>query len=233
MTRTAERIHRSLSHLWRPGEIHELRILGSGRGVISGHYDDLEAFARDAARWDGKAKGIYWTINPVDPAQLDDAALAALNTVREWAKRTTNDEQIGSRRFLPIDIDPVRAKGYERGPATHEEHLEAVAMQGRIADSSLMAELGLSSPIEMSSGNGCYLLYTLDLPNDEESEALVKGCLHALAEKFDCPGATVDTSVYNASHVMRVPGTFNCKGEQSEGRPYRRAFLTWVPGVAL
>jgi hypothetical protein len=217
-----------MTHLWPQQGAVELRILGSNKGVISGYYDNLPAFARDAGVWSGKASGVYWTINPCNPALL----ARANNRLREYVPRgeTTSDADIIRRRFLPVDIDPTRPAGVS---ATHEEHCEALALQGRIADSDFMAALSLRPPFEMDSGNGAYLLYPIDLPNDDTSREIIKRCLEALADKFDADRARVDTSTYNASRILRVPGTLNCKGDPTTERPHRRALLTVAPGVQL
>lgn len=219
-------IYRAIRHLWTPGEVYELRILPPGGETASGYYNAAFRFAQDAASWDGKA-GIYWTINPVDPALLARAE----NKLRKRTSKgeATTDADIIRRRFLPLDIDPVR----DVSPATHREHCEALALQGRIADSDFMASLGFARPVEMDSGNGAYLLYPIDLPNDTAARGMIKRCLEALASRFNCDRAHVDTSVYNASRIMRVPGTLNCKGTPTPDRPYRRALLTTVPGVTL
>lgn len=229
-SKSEQRILSAMSHLWPQEQegVVELRILGSGRGTISGYYGNLQAFARDAALWSGKAAGVYWTINPCNPALL----ARANNRLREYVRmgETTSDRDIIRLRYLPIDIDPVRPAGVS---ATHEEHCEALALQGRIADSDLMAAEGFPQPIEMDSGNGAYLLYPIDLPNDEPSIGMIRDCLKALAHKFNCAEAVVDTSTYNPSRILRVPGTLNCKGDPTPERPHKRAILTIAPGVQL
>jgi hypothetical protein len=228
---TERRILISMSMLWQIGEVYELRILRPGREVLSGYYNDPLTFARDAAQWDGRAIGIYWTINPCKP----DLLARAENRLREHTPigEATSDKDIVRRRFLPLDLDPVRAATHESDPATHQEHCEALALQGRIADSDFMSRLGFPRPIEMDSGNGAYLLYPIDLPNDDASKTTIKRCLEALARRFNCDRARVDTSVYNASRIMRVPGTLNCKGTPALDRPHRRTLLTIVPGAVL
>ncbi len=224
-TEKAERaIASAMARLWPEAGVVELRILGSGRGVISGYYDDVQPFARDAALWSGRAAGVYWTINPCDPP----LPARANNRLREYVPRgeTTSDVDIIRRRFLPVDIDPVRPAGIS---ATREERCEASALQGRIADSDLMASLSFPKPIEMDSGNGAYLLYPIDLPNDETSTRIVKLCLEAIASRFNTTAAMVDTSTHNASRILRVPYTENCKGDPTSERPHKRALVTYWP----
>jgi hypothetical protein len=224
-TAVERRVLSDMAHLWLPGSVYELRILGGGRGVVSGYFDDAEAFAKAATSWSGKAN-VFWTINPVRPDLLGRAA----NRLREFTRgnETTSDADIVRRRWLPIDIDPIRPAGVA---ATHREHCLALAMVGRIAD--FMASKGFPEPVEMDSGNGGYLLYPESLPNNEEARPVVKRCLQALSSKFDSATARVDTSTYNASRIMRVPGTLNCKGDPTLERPHRLAILTSYPKVQL
>ena len=41
-----------------------------GAGIKAGFFDDLDALAATAAEYDGRAKGIYVTLNPVNPELL-------------------------------------------------------------------------------------------------------------------------------------------------------------------
>jgi replicative DNA helicase len=75
----------------------------------------------------------------------------------------------------------------------------------------------------MDSGNGAYLLFKVDLPNDDASTNLVKRCLQALDLRFSDPIVTIDTAVHNAARLLRVPGTLNAKGDDMPDRPHRLA----------
>jgi hypothetical protein len=78
----------------------------------------------------------------------------------------------------------------------------------------------------MMSGNGYHLYYILgELPNDEKTKRLVEGALRGLAEKFDNSIVAVDTVVYNASRITKVPGTIARKGENTTERPHRMAVV--------
>jgi len=85
---------------------------------------------------------------------------------------------------------------------------------------------GWNNPIRMMSGNGYHLYYILDeLPNDEKTKALVEGALNELADKFNNAIVAVDTVVYNASRITKVPGTIARKGENTAERPHRMAVV--------
>src|SRR5258706_7706885 len=87
---TKERIAvilRTLRFFIKEGSVRELRVMQTKEGVQSGLYDDLHAMARDAAKLDGKAPGIFFTLNPVKPALLNRSK----NKIRR-ASKTTNDK---------------------------------------------------------------------------------------------------------------------------------------------
>ena len=78
----------------------------------------------------------------------------------------------------------------------------------------------------MLSGNGVHVYYQLEgIENTEQSNLLIRDVLIALGQQFDTPEVAIDKSVFNASRITKVPGTFMRKGQASEGRPYRMARL--------
>ena len=65
-----DEIRRTIKLLFQAGDVVELRIPKAGRdGTISGYFDNPERLAA-ALEIDGKASGVYVTLNPVDPALL-------------------------------------------------------------------------------------------------------------------------------------------------------------------
>ena len=149
---------------------------------------------------------IYTTLNPVKPDFRGSAA---------------KDADILHRSLLLIDIDRV---GNTKQPATDNEVSKALTHAEAI--SAFLAENEWPDPVVMMSGNGVHLYYGLpDLPNTEQSTALVKGVLQTLSQNFDSEEFEVDKSVFNASRITKVPGTVARKGTASEERPYRMARL--------
>ena len=113
--------------------------------------------------------------------------------------------------------------GNTKQPATDDEVTRALILAEAVA--SFLAENEWPDPVLMMSGNGAHLYYRLpDLPNTEQSTALVK-VLQTLSHKFDSEEFEVDTSVFNASRITKVPGTVARKGTATEERPYRMARL--------
>lgn len=207
--------------LLEPGSVAELRILHTPKGTVSGYFDDWSKLAEAAARWDGKAPGIYVTLNPVKPDLLARAA----NRVKEYAKATTNDEQIVRRIWLPLDFDPVKDSGIS---ATDEEHQAARARAEEVRD--WLAGGGWPDPVFIDSGNGAHLLYRIELPNTPEATTLVTACLTALAFRFSDALVKLDLKVFNAARIWKLPGTMACKGDSTTERPHRRSQVLEYPG---
>lgn len=220
-------IQRALTVLCEPGQVVELRVpeVDGKKRTDSGYFNDIAALAKAAANYDGRASGVYMTLNPVEPALL----ARAQNRVREWAKLTTSDDYIARRRWLPIDCDP-RMNGKKRAAgisSTDEEHAAALAKADQIRE--WLATAGWPEPIEADSGNGGALLYLIELPNDADSKTLVEQCLKAIAAKFDDNTADIDTGVSNAARIWKVYGTLAGKGDSTADRPHRRASILRAP----
>lgn len=220
-------IRDALTVLCLPDQVVELRIpkIDGKRRTDSGYFNDFDKLATIAARYDGRAGGVYFTLNPVEPALLARAE----NRIREWADLTTSDDHIVRRRWLPIDCDP-KVNGRKR-PAgissTEEEHSAAIGKAEAIREWLTVA--GWPDPIVADSGNGGALLYAVDLPNDDAGRDLIEGCLKSLAAEFDDETADIDTSVFNAARIWKLYGTLAGKGDSTKDRPHRRAGLITIP----
>jgi len=215
-------IEAALRLLHEPGEVFEVRIPRTERSAtVSGYFNDPAIAAAAISKWDHKAPGIYVTLNPCVPALLARAE----NRLKERAKDATGDNDIARRYWLLIDVDFRRPTGIS---ATNEELKSAGKLARRVKE-YLEGECGWPAGVLVMSGNGAHLLYRLDLPNDMASRDLVKRVLEALAAHFDEPaGAGIDTMVFNASRIVKVPGTWACKGDDVEERPHRQSqVLDW------
>jgi hypothetical protein len=62
----AQHIEQCLSQLTEPGQVVELRILGvhGRKRTDSGYFNALDRLAKAAMAYDGKAEGVYFTLNP-------------------------------------------------------------------------------------------------------------------------------------------------------------------------
>jgi hypothetical protein len=169
--------------------------------------DELKlAFEKEALRLNVAGYNTYYVMNPIRP---------------DFESGSVKDKDIDCRDLLLIDIDKVGHKGQ----SSTDSELEAARLLSEEI-SLFLKELGWEKPIRMMSGNGYHLYYILgELPNDDKTKGLVEGALRELAEKFDNSVVAIDTVVYNASRITKVPGTIARKGENISERPHRMAVV--------
>ncbi|MDD4255132.1 MAG: hypothetical protein PHP59_07115, partial [Methanofollis sp.] len=212
----------ALAALFPDGGVVEVRALAD-YATHSGYFDDFAKLAAcaEALDADPEVRGIYVTLNEVNPALLARRA----NRVKMRLSRsdaTTADADILRRRWLPVDLDPVRPSGVS---STEEEHAAALRRADAIA--LWLDEQGFPHPIRADSGNGAHLLYAIDLPNDDGG--LVKGVLATLDALFSDEKVTVDTANFNAARIWKLYGTCSRKGDTTRERPHRRARVLSAP----
>ena len=220
-------IYQGLQVYCQQGTVHELRALGTGpesRGITFGYYDDLDRMVEDAASLSGEAKLVWFSLNPVKPALLERSPNGLRQFVRANGDSLTRDGDIQHRCWLPIDFDPVRPGDV---PTTTSE--EQAAQRQAMVVRDWLGNEGWPPPIMIASGNGCQLAYPVDLPNNEESHLLVSRCLNAVAHLFRSPAVDIDTAVFNAGRMWKVPGTLSQKGDPTPERPHRLARILEVP----
>ena len=204
--------------LWRPGDVREVRIPTPGR-TDAGYFDSPDELVRAVTAIDGR-QNVYVTVNPVDPALMARAA----NRIKPKIRSTTSDANVLERRWLPVDIDPVRPSDISASEEEREAALNVTRAVWRY-----LSDLGWPEPVSTMSGNGYWLLYPIDLPNDPESKRLVDGVLAHLADRFNTPLVTIDTTVSNASRIVAMIGTVKVKGDATKDRPHRRSGLLRQP----
>jgi len=220
MQHDRDEIRRTCDLLFAPGQVAELRALDAVTRewrrphTVSGYFDDWDKLA--AAAMSIQARGVYVTLNPVNPALL----ARAHNRVRDMqaGDASTSDSDIVVRRWLPIDCDPVRPSGIS---ATEAEHELALA-RAREIRAYLQAQ-GWPEPLLADSGNGAHLLYRVDLPVDDGG--LVAGALAALAFRFTDALVVVDEKNFNPARIWKLYGTVAAKGDHTPERPHRLSRL--------
>jgi len=217
-------VKRTLATLFPDGGVVELRAL-TDHSVHSGYFDNFSMLADKAANLDTlpEVAGIYVTLNTVDPALLSRRA----NRVKMNLGRkdpTTSDSDVLCRKWLPVDLDPVRPSGVS---STDEEHAAALSHAERIRN--WLGEQGFPNPVMADSGNGAHLLYRIYLPNDDESTDLIKGCLTVLDALFSDGSVSVDAANFNAARIWKLYGTTSKKGDNTPSRPHRHANIVSFP----
>ena len=177
--------------------------------VLRAHqYSNVEAlqqaFEDEAIRLNQQGYNIYVVMNAIKESFNGSSA---------------KDEDIETRDLLLIDIDRATST---KEPANQSELDAANSLSNDI--STYLSGMGWGEPIKVMSGNGYHLYYKLGkLPNDLKHKELVEKTLRELANRFDNHVVKVDTCVFNASRITKVPGTIAYKGTASIDRPYRIA----------
>jgi hypothetical protein len=203
------------------GSAVEIRIPDAGRdGTVSGYFNLGKKAVKAATQMSGKVPALYITMNPCPSALLGRAN----NLLKARAKLTTADNDMTTRRWMLIDLDPVRPSGIS---STDEEHDAALALATEIE--VWLRTQGFPPCVLADSGNGAHVLVRIDLPNDVESKALVERCLFALAHRFDTDALKVDKKVFNAARITKFYGTLVCKGDVLPDRPHRLSRIISVP----
>jgi len=230
-------LRRFLGLLYRPGDVFEVRAPkcrqraeSAYTSTVSGYFA-FEAIDRAVAAIaeldeSALAPGVYVTLSPVRPDLLARAA----NRLRPRAAETTADADVPRRRWVLVDVDPVRPSGVS---ATDAE-LELARERAEAVRAALSAR-GWPAPAVAMSGNGYHLLYRADLPADDGG--LVRGALDALAAGFGDGRVAIDRSVFNPARIVKAVGTVARKGDDLRGqpgvedRPHRRSRLVDVPAT--
>lgn len=219
----------ALQTVFQSGDVFEIRVLDAitkaykRPHIESGYfdYDHIEDVPKQLEHIQ-YAKGIYFTVNPVNP----DLLARAYNRVRACGKDpVTSDNDILCRRWLLIDCDAKRVSGVS---STKEEHNYALAKAQEIKAG--FNSIGWANPIEIDSGNGSQLMYRVELPKDDEN--LIHNVLKSLSVVSD-EHVDVDITVHNPARIWRLPGTWNCKGDHTEDRPYRMSKIIAKPSQLL
>jgi hypothetical protein len=221
-----DRIAAYLRVFWEPGQVAELRVLDACRGknrlgTVSGYFDHPRCLAQEAAKFSGLAPGVYFTLNPVNPALL----ARAQNKVTTWAKSTTGDKDITRRRWFLVDLDPRRPSGIS---STNAEKDASLTLARECRD--WLSGLGWPAPVVCDSGNGIHLLYRVELANTREETARLSAALEAIAFQFaDNAAVDIDLGTCNAARICKVYGTLAAKGSSTRDRPHRLAAVLDVP----
>jgi hypothetical protein len=211
---------KEINNIWLIKEHHkncvlELRAIAPNKKPINKLYKGKSfastgvlklAFENEALRLNAAGYNVYYVMNPIR---------------EDFDSGSVTDKDIECRDLLLIDIDKIGHKG----ESSTDDELEAARLLSEEIAGYLQSD-GWDEPIRMMSGNGYHLYYLLSkLPNDEETKTLVEGVLHELADKFNNDIVAVDTVVFNASRITKVPGTIARKGPNTAERPHRMAVV--------
>lgn len=229
-------IAESLPLFFEPVDVLEVRALDVGRPgrKVAGYLSakNIGAMAREIARLADTASGVYFTPQRLRPEVLKRCKHALVEVSKgndgKAVPQLTKDEDVTERRYLLIDIDPVRPKGV---CSTDAEKETAVEVAEKVRE--FMSARHWPRPVVVDSGNGIHLYYRLPTverggPCDSATDAIAT-LLRVMKSKFDTPGSQIDSAVYNPSRIMKVPGTIARKGDDSPDRPHRMSAVLDVP----
>ena len=226
--KTVEVFLTSLQHVTQSDGCTEIRILLkdhylpiNGRreyvgNTVAGYYTDYAQAARDIAPFDCKVN-IYATLNPCNKKLMRRAS----NRLEFNAKTTAADKDIIKVLWFPFDTDPVRPAGT---PASHGELRAALKRRDQII-TEVFEPKGVPVIRAMSGNGGHGLVPLIGYPNTEETQAAIKRLLDWLSETYSDEVVNVDRTVANPARIWKVYGTLACKGDNTKGAPYRRAFI--------
>lgn len=208
------------------GNVRELRAFNvkpsefEDRGWYYAMVDNKESALAIVEEWTkGKAKGIYFTFNPIRRSLIDQPLNTSLRSVKGTQ---SSDQHVLERHWILVDVDPRRPPDTS---ATDAQQQIASVVSRRIAE-YLKGE-GWPLPVMCSSGNGVHLMYRAD--PKEEYEPVLSKFLNALASVFEVEEAGIDLTVFNPSRVTRFYGTLARKGEATVQRPHRMSHIIYIP----
>ena len=214
--------------LFRPNnELAEIRLLGAG--TMSGYFTDVETLLQHLRNYANHPKfSVYFVLNEIKRGCYYKNQRDKLDRVSEG--ETTNDNEIASRKWLLIDIDPARyVDGMEvKGINSTDEELGESRKAARQVYDYLKGK-GFPEPLTAMSGNGTHLYFRINEPNDKETTTLIKTFLLSLAQKFSTSKADVDKGVWTAARLSKLYGTVPHKGADTPERPCRMAVIDHVP----
>ena len=154
-----------------------------------------------------------------------------------------------ARYWLPIDADALRKDTITGAPlsvvsSTNAEKASIARLIASVRD-WLVGTLGWPEPVRVDSGNGYadyYALPGIPIPRcpdpknpgclmyDTQLDTLIRDVISAISYRFTGALGSIDTSVFNPSRIMKVPGTWARKAKHTPERPHRASKILSVPG---
>lgn len=183
----------------------EVRILtdlkypnGSPRN-FSGIFDDKTKVIPALEAFEFEFKGVYLTLNEFN--------LPATNKITT-ASSTVKDDNITTRKFILVDLDPKREKGTNSTP-----EMKSLC---KMKASQIITDLKEDFPniVRADSGNGTHLLIPISIPTTNNNKVVIEDFLKYLSSTYSDNDIIIDTAVHNASRITRFYGTYNCKTEK-------------------
>lgn len=212
-----DEIRKTIKLLKPNNALFEIRILG--KKIYSGYFTDVEKMIEELKKmpdWSVTGEQFYFTLNKIN----HDCYAREQKDRILLGKSTTQDKEIISYKYILIDFDPKRPSGVS---STDGELSKALDLRTEVY--LFLRNKGFKEPIIALSGNGCHLLYKIDVPNNEENKKYIKNFLEVLDLKYSNNDVEIDTSVYNPARITKLYGTMASKGANTKERPHRMSRL--------
>lgn len=204
-------VRKTIALMKPDNELYEIRIM-QGKKIYSGYFKGAEQLIKELDQYRGDNAAVYMTLNHPKEACYDRKQHEALIFD---AKATTSDNDIDRYEWLMVDLDPKRPTDTSSSDA---ELKIAKGMANKIY--TYLNDMGFEKPLIAESGNGCHLMYRIDL-GVEEGREIAENCLKALDLLFSIPEVEVDRKNFNQSRICKLYGTYARKGSSTADRPHR------------
>lgn len=198
-------------------DLVEIRLIEPVTGkTYSGYFDNVDTII-EALRPYENTCNCYWVLNAINPACF---SRAQHNKFIAKPKETTSDKDIVGYDWIFIDVDVDRPSGVM---STDEELTYAKAKANEIY--KYLRSCNITSVIVAVSGSGVHVLVKVNLKNTPERHQLVKNFLDAIGMMFSDEKVHIDGAVANPARLCRSYFWMNRKGESTEQRPHRMAYI--------
>lgn len=199
-------------------DVYECRIISnSKRNPLSGFFFGTEALLPALQNTvDLRNVNVYITLQSCDRAVYSRAQKDHFLANQP----ATSDNDITGYRWLFIDMDPERVTGVS---STNDELKESAHLANRVYH--YLRDLGFNEPLKAVSGNGCHLLYKINLRNTDANKELLQKCLETLALLFNNDKVKIDVVNFNPSRICKLYGTLAQKDSSTDERPFRMSYI--------
>lgn len=215
-------IRKAISLLIGEGNIFECRILNSANKSqqYSAYFKSSNSLIANLSKQDLRDSNVYIILNKIKNECYGRKQAESFKKVNT----STSDTDVERRWWLLIDIDPERPSDTS---STDAQLAYAKKKMSQVY--KFLQNAGFTEPIMACSGNGYHLLYRIDLENSEQNKNLIKRFLETLDVYFSDEFIKIDKSVFNASRICKLYGTYARKGRDIPEQPHRMSEIKYVP----
>lgn len=142
--------------------------------------------------------------------------------INERKPNGTEKKDVISVKTIVLDIDAIRARGFEKQPAKDSELKECEKDVDEIIAS--MIDAGCEPPTKIYSGNGYQIWIAIPKveisdSNRDPFQSKLQGFQDLIKKKYENYGG-ID-KIGDLPRIIKIWGTWNIKGDNTKGRPHR------------